>query len=121
MGFYSKFYSGPAQDWVRDSLGGVFYVIFWCLAIFFFFPTLKNWIITFVVLTCTCILEFAQLWHPLLLERLRGNFVGRTILGTTFAWFDFPYYFVGACLGWLWLRMLRKNAGRRQLILPKRL
>ncbi|MGP8243973.1 MAG: hypothetical protein ACLQVN_05585 [Bryobacteraceae bacterium] len=31
VGFYSKFYRGPVREWVNDSLGGTFYVIFWCL------------------------------------------------------------------------------------------
>lgn len=48
VGFYSKFYSGLAQDWVRDSLGGVFYVMFWCLVMFLFFPALKNGMIAAV-------------------------------------------------------------------------
>jgi len=107
VGFYAKFYSGPAQNWVRDSLGGVFYVIFWCLVVFFLFPNLRIEMIAFLVLIFTCIPEFLQLWHPPFLQYLRSNLTGRGILGTTFVWSDFPYYFAGAGLGWLWMNKLR--------------
>lgn len=108
IGFYSKFYSGPAQDWVRNSLGGVFYVIFWCLLVFLFFRRLRTGSIAIFVLLATCLLEFLQLWHPPLLQSLRSTFIGQTILGTTFSWSDFPYYFIGAGLGWLWLKVLAR-------------
>ena len=106
-GFYSKFYRGPAAAWVNDSLGGVFYEIFWCLLILLFLPKVKPWIIALSVLVVTCILEFMQLSHPPFLEILRGNFMGRTLLGTTFAWTDFPYYFFGSGIGWLWIKHLQ--------------
>jgi hypothetical protein len=61
------------------------------------------------VLAATCVLEFLQLWHPPFLEALRSNFLGATILGTTFDWTDFPYYFAGSGIGWLWLSMLRRG------------
>jgi hypothetical protein len=54
----------------------------------------------------TCALEFLQLWHPPLLESLRSNFIGRTILGSYFDWSDFTYYFAGSALGYLWLRLM---------------
>jgi hypothetical protein len=107
IGFYSKFYRGPAAVWVNDSLGGVFYEIFWCLLIFLFLPKVKPWIIALCVLVMTCILEFMQLWHPPFLELLRSNFMGRTLLGTTFTWTDFPYYFLGSGIGWLWIKHLQ--------------
>jgi hypothetical protein len=110
VGFASKFYSGPAEDWVRNSLGGVFYVIFWCLVLFFIFPRMKPTIIALVVLLATCSLEFLQLWHPAPLEWLRKSFLGRTVLGTTFMWSDFPYYVVGAGIGRLWLKMLQRRS-----------
>jgi len=106
-GFYSKFYRGPAAGWVNDSLGGVFYEIFWCLLILLFLPRVKPWIIALSVLVVTCILEFMQLWHPPLLELLRSNFIGRTLLGTTFTWTDFPYYFFGSGIGWFWTKHLQ--------------
>jgi len=53
------------------------------------------------------------LWHPLLLEAVRTHFLGATILGTTFDWSDFPYYFAGSGLGWFWLERLRVEKDER--------
>lgn len=108
LGLFSKFYSGPAADWVNNSLVGVWYVIFWCLCGIFFFERGKPWQIAVVVLVATCVVEFLQLWHPPWLEWLRSFFMGRVVLGTGFTWSDFPYYFIGAGLGWVWLRQLQK-------------
>ncbi|NIM59226.1 MAG: DUF2809 domain-containing protein [Candidatus Aminicenantes bacterium] len=110
LGLYSKSYSGQAARWVNDSLGGVLYVIFWCLIAFLFLSNVKPWKIATAVFAVTCLLEFLQLWHPASLEILRNNFVGRTILGTTFTWLDFPYYLVGGGIGWLWIKLLQKHS-----------
>jgi len=108
LGLYSKFYSGQAGRWVNDSLGGILYVIFWCLFAFLFLRNTKPWKIATVVFAITCSLEFLQLWHPPFLEFLRSHFLGRTLLGTSFTWSDFPYYLVGCGIGWLWLKYLQK-------------
>ncbi len=115
VGFYSKFYRGPAASWVNDSLGGLFYVVFWCLAVFLVCPRWKPRPTAVGVLFATCVLEFMQLWHPPFLEFLRSYFLGRTILGTFFDWSDFPYYFIGSAIGWYWLTLLarRRTAPRR--------
>ena|ERR1051326_311914 len=113
LGYYTKrAYHGPAADWVHDSLGGVFYGIFWCLLLALALPRAKPAPIAACVLTATCILEFLQLWHPPFLEWLRGFFLGRTILGSYFDWLDFPYYFAGSAIGWLWLRALTPRSRR---------
>ncbi|HEY1494825.1 MAG TPA: DUF2809 domain-containing protein [Candidatus Solibacter sp.] len=107
VGFYGKrLYHGPAAHWVADSFGGVFYEILWCLVLALLIPRWKASRIALTVLIATCILEFLQLWHPPLLEWLRSFFIGRTILGSFFDWSDFPYYFIGSALGWLWLRAI---------------
>jgi hypothetical protein len=106
VGFYSKFYSGSAHAWVNNSLGGVFYEIFWCLVLALFFKRLKPLTIALIILSLTCVLEFMQLWHPPLLELLRGNFIGVTILGNSFTWSDFPYYFVGSLAGYYWINKI---------------
>ncbi len=109
-GFYSKFYTGPAADWANNSLGGFFYEIFWCLLIFLFSEKIKPRKIAVSVLLITCGLEFLQLWHPLFLEIPRSYFIGRTVLGTTFSWYDFPYYFLGSAAGWLWMNILHSDS-----------
>jgi len=109
LGFLTKFYSGPAGEWVNNSLGGVFYEIFWCLVVLLFFPKLKSLKIAISVFIITCCLEILQLWHPWFLEVIRSNFIGVTIFGNSFNWFDFPYYFIGSLLGYLWLYKIKKT------------
>jgi hypothetical protein len=110
LGLYSKFYSGQAANWVNDSLGGILYVIFWCLFAFLFLSDTKPWKIATVVFAITCSLELLQLWHPALLEFIRSHFLGRTLLGTSFTWVDLPYYLVGGGIGWIWMKFLQKHS-----------
>jgi hypothetical protein len=114
VGLYSKFYIGPGAWWVNNSLVGVWYVVFWCLVGTFFFENAKARLTVAVVLIVTCIVEFLQLWHPSFLEWLRRFFIGRVVLGTGFTWTDFPYYFIGALLGWFWMRRLPNSRTRGQ-------
>ena len=106
VGFFTKWYPGPASGWVQDNLGGLLYVVFWCLVARLAFQKAAPYKIAGIVLVVTCCLEVLQLWHPAPLECIRSTFLGRTVLGTTFAWLDFPYYFVGAALGWYWIKRL---------------
>ena len=108
IGFYSKFYSGPGKDWINNSLGGVLYEIFWCLFIFLFLIKIKIWKIAVSVFIATCILEVMQLWHPQSLEYIRSFFLGRTLIGTSFSWFDFIYYLIGSIIGYLLLNRLQR-------------
>ena len=109
LGFYTKFYNGPAAEWVHNSLGGVFYEIFWCLLAFWLFPRVAPATIAVSVLLGTCVLEFLQLWHPPFLEFLRGYFICRAVLGNSFTWSDFPYYSIGSALGWVWIKRLGRH------------
>ena len=107
LGLGLKFYPGPARGWVNDSLGGVAYEIFWCLVLFAIWPR-RSAInpIVIGVLVVTCLLEALQLVDHPVLASIRGNFLGRTLIGTTFVWSDIIYYVIGCALGWLWLRAL---------------
>lgn len=108
LGFYTKFYTGPAAQWVSDSSGGLLYEIFWCLLFFIIFSNAKPFFIAVLVFIGTCFLEFLQLWHPPFLELIRSSFIGRTILGTSFSWDDFIYYLIGSGVGYLILTRLNK-------------
>ncbi|WP_457566504.1 ribosomal maturation YjgA family protein [Caldithrix abyssi] len=107
LGFLTKAYHGIGADWVNNSLGGVLYVVFWCLVVAFFKPQWKEKFIAIGVFTVTSLLEAAQLWHPPVLEWLRSFYLGKVLLGTTFALSDFPHYAAGALLGALWIKRLR--------------
>jgi hypothetical protein len=95
VGFYTKFYTGPLATWVNNSFGGILYVIFWSLLVSLFFPKTSPLKIAFTVFLSTCMIEFLQLWHPVFLEKIRGYFLGRTILGQSFSWWDILHYGLG--------------------------
>lgn len=109
LGLWSKRYPGPARFWVNNSVSGIFYEIFWCLFFALLLPKTRPWVIAAWVLGVTCALEFSQLWHPAFLEPIRANFWGAALIGTTFVWSDFPYYFIGCGIGWGWLAFLREE------------
>lgn len=108
VGFFSKLYSGAGHVWINNKLGGVFYEVFWCLIFYILLPKSKPKGIAIWVLIITCILEFLQLLDNGFLEIIRSNFIGQTIIGNSFTWSDFPYYFIGAGLGYLILVSLEK-------------
>ena len=110
VGFATKFYTGPASGWVNNSLGGILYVIFWCLIFSLLFRRAKGRAIAAAVFIATCLIELLQLWHPPLLEAVRSTFIGVTLLGNSFSISDLVYYLAGALLAWGLLELL----GRRE-------
>ena len=114
LGFASKFYAGPGAKWFNNSLGGLLYEVFWCLVISIILIKAKPWKIALNVLIITCILEILQLWHPIFLEVMRGTFIGRTIIGTTFVLSDFIYYTIGSIAGLILLKKIRKSTNSLQ-------
>ena len=112
LGFFTKFYAGSGTAWVNNSLGGVFYEMFWCLLIFLFFTKLKPALIATAVFLITCALEFTQLWKPEILEILRENFFVRTVIGNSFTWNDFPYYIIGSLVGFVIMIVIKRNSER---------
>ena len=115
IGFGTKFYEGILQEWINNYSGGVLYIIFWCLVVFIVFPNVKKIKIVIIVFLATSVLEVLQLWHPAVLETIRSNFIGRTILGNSFNWWDFPHYITGSVLGYLILTEIEKNKRRIRL------
>ena len=100
--------------WFNDYAGGILYEVFWCLVLIFVWPSASALGIALWVLGVTCFLEFLQLWHPPFLELVRSTFVGCTLIGTSFTWWDFPYYIIGCGIGWSWIVLLRSWARRRE-------
>ncbi len=113
IGLGLKLYPGPYRAWFNNSAAGMAYEVFWCLAVFFIWPSraLINRIVI-GVFVATCALEVLQLWRPPMLEIARSTFIGKALLGTTFAWSDLVYYALGCAVGWLWLRLLVGGQGR---------
>lgn len=108
LGLILKFYQGPGQEWLNNTFGGVPYEIFWVLLVAYLWPAVSPGRIAIAVCIATCGLEFLQLWQPDWLQAIRATLPGRLVLGNTFSWTDFPYYFVGSGLGWLWVRWLQR-------------
>ena len=109
LGFACKFYTGPGSLWVQNSLGGVFYEIFWCLIAALFLINKSSPVrIAVWVFVITSILEVMQLWHPSFLEWIRDTFIGRTLIGTSFVWSDFLYYIIGCIIGGLLMHRIQK-------------
>ncbi len=113
-GFLFKFYPGPAKWWFNNYGAGILYEIFWILIFFFLLPN-RNAVkkIPLLVFVFTSALETLQLWHPWFLEQIRSFFLGRTLIGTSFSWWDFPHYAIGCLIGWIWIRQLVKPWGTR--------
>lgn len=109
LGLSTKHCRVDGLEWVRESSGGALYVVFFCLSAFFIWPRARAWLLAAAVLSATCCVELLQLWHPRWLETIRATTAGGLVLGSTFVWGDFPWYVVGAGLGWGWMSFL----GRR--------
>jgi hypothetical protein len=114
LGFASKLYGGPARLWVSGYAGGILYVVFWILLALAIWPTLSSRLVALTVLGITCMLEVLQLWHPPALQAVRSTFIGHALIGSTFSWWDFPYYVLGSVLGVLLVRWARARASGRQ-------
>jgi len=114
FGFYTKIYSGAGHEWVNNKLGGVFYEIFWCLLFYFLLPKSKPIFIVLWVFIITVLLEFVQLLNYSFLEIIRSNFIGKTLIGSTFSWSDFPYYIAGSLLGYFIINTIHKTRFNRK-------
>lgn len=102
LGLATKAYSGPGARWVVGNAGGVLYVAFWIVLARAVWPPgvgFRAGIAAPVVLLVTCALEVLQTVSTPWLDAARSHFVGRTLLGATFSWWDFPHYVAGAVLG----------------------
>lgn len=112
LGYMIRFH-GTAPEWLNDSFGSIAYQIFWILLIALFFPSASPVWTAVGVCLASCLIELLQLWHPPFLEAIRKTFLGRLILGNTFTWSDFPSYFIGSCVGWVWMQALRQQTKLR--------
>ncbi len=111
LGFATKIYGGPGALWANSYAGGVLYVLFWVLVVVFVRPRTSPWIAATLVLGATCILEALQLFSTPALVAVRSTFLGHALIGSTFSWWDFPYYVLGALLGAAVARLAARPAG----------
>ncbi|MFP6655968.1 MAG: DUF2809 domain-containing protein [Myxococcota bacterium] len=111
LGFASKFYEGPGAAWVQGYAGGILYVVFWILLAALARPRSSPRIVAGAVLVMTSILEVLQLSSTPLLEAIRETFIGRTLIGSTFVWWDFPHYLLGAVIGTAIVSRIARDQG----------
>jgi len=94
-GLLARRYGGTGAWLIRGSIGGFFYVLFWCLLAFLLCPRLRPGALVLAVVGATCLIEFAQLWRPPFLEAVRRTAAGELLVGSVFGWADLPWYFAG--------------------------
>ncbi len=109
LGYWIRF---AGDTWLNDFCGSVAYEIFWVLLVVCLFPNVSLAWTAIGVCVATCILEFLQLWQNPFYLAAKSTFVGRLVLGNTFAWSDFPSYVVGSVAGWAVGRPLLKIVRR---------
>jgi hypothetical protein len=109
LGFATKLYTGPGAAWIGSGAGGLLYVVFWIFVVLALFPRLSPGRIALAVFAATSALELLQLWQPTFLAPTRASFLGHALLGSTFAWSDFPYYAAGALAAWALARRLARQ------------
>jgi len=86
---------------MHDYAGDVLY------AMFFFFLFRLIWfrtdakILAWTAFVFSTIVEITQLIKIPVLETVRGFFIGRTLIGNGFNFFDILYYFIGSLVGFL--------------------
>ena len=107
LGLATKSYAGPGADWVQAHLGGTAYVMFWIVLLGVVRPSARPLSVALAVALLTSGVEALQLVSAPALDVIRSTPVGRVLLGRTFSWWDFPYYGLGALLGWLALAVSR--------------
>ena len=114
-GFFVKFWvPGPLRHWCSAYGAAVLYEIFWILVLRLVALRLAPLKCGVIVLIVTCLLEFAQPWHPPFLEAIRHTFIGAVLIGTTFDPWDFPHYVVGSILGVLLALAIQRRSAASQ-------
>lgn len=105
LGLWVRF-QGPGLEWLNDAFGSILYELFWIGLVATIWPYWPPAWIAVGVCLVTCVLKAMQLLDWPLLQALQATWPGRLILGNTFTWSDFPPYFIGSSLGWVWLRTI---------------
>lgn len=106
LGYWLRF-TPYLPEWLRDASGGAAYVMLCAFCAGAGWPAAAAWRLAGGALAFTCLVEVSQLWHADWLDAVRRTLPGRLVLGSTFAWGDFPPYVAGALVAWALLRLRR--------------
>jgi hypothetical protein len=107
LGYFIRF-SPLFPDWFSDIAGSIAYQILCVAIVQFCFPKLSIVKTAIGVFLFACAIEFLQLWKPPFLQAIRATLPGQLVLGNTFMWSDFPPYLLGAIIGAVWIKVLRR-------------
>lgn len=115
IGFATKFYHGFGEEWVHLYAGDILYPMFWYFVVMAIVPRLNPFLLAGLNLTFDVLGEFSQLISTPFLESIRGNFIGRTLIGTGFDANDFIYYVMGNILAvLLYFKLMKLIRPHRQ-------
>jgi hypothetical protein len=114
LGFMTKFYHGPLSDWVYHYAGDILYPFFWFLVVIFIHPALPPLKTAAWICGITCCLEFTQLIRTPALEQFRQTFLGRTLIGNGFDWYDLGYYFIGGLVALIFSKLILAPADEKK-------
>ena len=108
-GLYTREYQGPHAVIINNNVGGAMYVMFGSLLFSLVFPRMKAWKVVSLAFGITCLLELLQWFRFPILIRLTQNKILAYLLGNSFNWTDFIFYFVGGVVAFGLLLMLQHN------------
>jgi Protein of unknown function (DUF2809) len=111
LGYVIRF-SHILPEYFHDAGGSIAYQTVLILLVVLIHPRANRRQTAIWVCWLSCAIELLQLYQPPWLQAIRATFPGRLVLGTSFAWSDFPAYFGGSYLGWRWVTWLDRLADR---------
>ena len=108
LGIGCKIFNGAGSEVISNKLAGTVYVVFWTLLFQFLYIRTRPLKIAVWVFIVTSALEFSQLLKFGFLNQIRTSIIGRSLIGSSFSFSDFIFYFIGAAFGWFLIRVLQK-------------
>ena len=111
LGFILKYLPvSQFGTWPRSYGAAIFYEVFWILLLGTFARGWSAPACAIVVFAATGALEFLQRVHGPMLDGIRGTWLGRALIGSSFDPWDFAAYAAGCAFGAVLLRRLRNPA-----------
>lgn len=98
IGIGTKFYGGPFESWVTRYGGDIALPMFFFFLVLLIRPEAYPLSCALGVFIFCVAVEFSQLLSTPILSAARGNFAGRTLLGSEFDWKDMLFYGIGVFL-----------------------
>jgi hypothetical protein len=107
-GYYLRFYRGPLQDWVHRLNGSLLVVCFWAFLLYLFVPSLRAGSLAVTICGFACAVELSLLVPQPMITYVRGAFIGRSVVGPPFAWYDLAAYLAGGLVAYGGLRWISR-------------